>query len=86
MSFFLNLLGKGLYLHQDSQSHGTDLYYRGRYPAQVHGSRDGGVVDTIHLEFPGEIRIHGGKTNRDQLSSEESINIAYTFSFLPYMN
>ena len=50
-------------------SPGTDLYYRGGYTAQVHGSRDGGVVDAIQLEFPGEIRIDAGKTTRDQFST-----------------
>merc|ERR1712106_10278 len=49
-------------------SPGKDLYYRGGYTAQVHGSRDGGVVDAIQLEFPGEIRIDGGKTMRDQFA------------------
>ena len=42
-------------------SPGKDLYFRGGYTAQVHGSRDGGVVDAIQLEFPGEIRIDGGR-------------------------
>ena len=65
----MNLLGTGLYLHQDSQSHGTDLYYRGWYPAQVHGSRDGGVVDAIQLEIPGEIRMDGGEELRTQCST-----------------
>ena len=50
-------------------SPGTDLYYRGGYTTQVHGSRDGGVVDAIQLEFPGEIRIDGGKQLREQFST-----------------
>jgi len=49
-------------------SPGNDLYYRGGYTAQVHGSRDGGVVDAIQLEFPGEIRTDGGKALRQQFS------------------
>ena len=49
-------------------SPGTDLYYRGGHTTQVHGSRDGGVVDAIQLEIPGEIRIDGGKELRQQFS------------------
>ena len=47
---------------------GTDLYYRGGYTVQTHGSNSGGVVDAIQLEFPGEIRIDGKKKLRDQFS------------------
>ena len=50
-------------------SPGTDIYYRGGYTTQVHGSRDGGVVDAIQLEFPGEIRIDGGDELRQQFST-----------------
>ena len=50
-------------------SPGSDLYYRGGYTVQVHGSRDGGVVDSIQFEFPGEFRIHGGKDVRTQFST-----------------
>lgn len=53
-------------------SPGSDLYYRGGYTTQVHGSRDGGVVDAIQVEIPGEIRIEGGKTLRKRFS----INLA----------
>jgi len=49
-------------------SPGTDLYYRGGYTAQVHGSSHGGVVDAIQLEFPGEIREDGGKSLRNSFS------------------
>merc|ERR1719320_2265777 len=51
-------------------SPGTDLYYRGGYTAQVHGSSHGGVVDAIQLEFPGEIREDGGKDGRLQFSNK----------------
>ena len=51
-------------------SPGTDIYYRGGYTAQVHGSRDGGVVDAIQLEFPGEIRIDEGEDARTQFSTK----------------
>ena len=50
-------------------SPGTDLYYRGGYTTQVHGSRDGGQVDAIQVEIPGEIRIEGGKKLRKQFST-----------------
>merc|ERR1719431_1636370 len=50
-------------------SPGTDLYYRGGYTVQVHGSRDGGQVDAIQVEIPGEIRIEGGKKLRKQFST-----------------
>ena len=50
-------------------SPGTDLYYRGGYTAQVHGSSHGGVVDAIQLEFPGEIREGGGKVLRKKFST-----------------
>eukprot|EP00092_Neocalanus_flemingeri_P053518 GFUD01062920.1.p1 GENE.GFUD01062920.1~~GFUD01062920.1.p1 ORF type:complete len:299 (+),score=59.07 GFUD01062920.1:41-937(+) len=48
---------------------GSDLYYNGGYTTQVYGSRDGGEVDAIQLEFPGEIRIDGGEGLRNQFSS-----------------
>merc|ERR1711970_1254261 len=51
-------------------SPGTDIYYRGGYTAQVHGSSNGGVVDAIQLEFPGEIREDGGKDERVQFSNK----------------
>jgi hypothetical protein len=50
-------------------SPGPDLYYRGGYTTQVHGSRDGGVVDAIQLEIPGEIRMEGGEGLRTQFST-----------------
>merc|ERR1712080_719472 len=34
---------------------GSTVYYRGGYTVQTHGSRDGGNVDAIQLEFPGEV-------------------------------
>merc|ERR1719153_1376074 len=51
-------------------SPGTDLYYRGGYTTQVHGSKDEGVVDAIQLEIPGEIRKDGGKKLRTQFARE----------------
>ena len=49
-------------------SPGPDLYYRGGYTTQVHGSK-GGVVDAIQLEIPGEIRMDGGEGVRTQFST-----------------
>merc|ERR1712106_918499 len=46
-----------------------DLYFRGGYTAQVHGSRNRGVIDAIQLEFPGELRIDGGKEKRTKFSN-----------------
>merc|ERR1719436_350069 len=33
---------------------GKDKYYRGGHITQIHGSRDGGLVDAIQTEFPWE--------------------------------
>jgi len=38
---------------------GTDVYYRGGYITQTHGSRDGGNVDAIQMEFPKELITDG---------------------------
>ena len=35
---------------------GDDKYYRGGYITQIHGSREGGLVDAVQVEVPGEIR------------------------------
>merc|ERR1719347_1023591 len=35
---------------------GEDKYYSGGWITQVHGSRDGGQIDAIQLEFPTDIR------------------------------
>jgi len=35
---------------------GKDKYYRGGHITQIHGSRDGGLVDAIQTEFPKTIR------------------------------
>jgi len=35
---------------------GEDKYYRGGHITQIHGSRDGGLVDAIQTEFPRAIR------------------------------
>jgi len=43
---------------------GEDKYYKGGWITQVHGSRDGGVIDAIQLEFPTEIRTEATDEER----------------------
>jgi len=40
---------------------GQDKYYRGGWITQIHGSRDGGNIDAIQLEFPQEIRVEASE-------------------------
>merc|ERR1712198_241480 len=62
------------------ESPGEDLYYRGGYTTQVHGSNNGGNVDAIQLEIPGEIRIDGGSSLRNQFSKDLAHMIETFFS------
>lgn len=57
-----------------------DLYYRGGYTTQVHGSEDGGVVDAIQVEIPAEIRIEGGKELRRHFSTKLATILKKFFS------
>jgi len=47
---------------------GTTVYYRGGYTVQTHGSRDGGNVDAIQLEFPAE--VINDDTRRDTFATK----------------
>lgn len=40
---------------------GQDKYFRGGWITQEHGSRDGGEVDAIQMEFPSELRYDAGE-------------------------
>jgi hypothetical protein len=53
----------------------------------VHGSRYGGVVDAIQLEFPGEIRIDAGKELREQISTkvDKILEIYYSGNYVEYI-
>jgi len=43
---------------------GEDKFYKGGWITQVHGSRDGGLIDAIQLEFPTEIRTEATDEER----------------------
>ena len=64
---------------------GTDKYYRGGWITQIHGSRDGGTIDAIQLEFPTEIRTEVSEEKRNifinKLAQNINIfmNLFYTF-------
>ena len=62
---------------------GSDKYYRGGWITQVHGSRDGGNIDAIQLEFPTEIREEAGPERRREFAERLAHNII-TFSELYY--
>ena len=47
---------------------GKDKYFRGGYITSVHGSRYGGLVDAIQIEFPKAIRRN--KVNGEQIRSD----------------
>merc|ERR1711936_332807 len=54
---------------------GKDRYYRGGWITQIHGSRDGGVIDAIQLEFPTEIRIEATDEERYNFGVKLAENI-----------
>jgi len=47
---------------------GKDKYYRGGHITQIHGSRDGGLVDAIQTEFPKALRRN--KDNPEQVRND----------------
>ena len=51
-------------------SPGKDLYFTGGYTTKVYGSNNGGNVDAIQVEIPGEVRYTGGSTMRNQFSKD----------------
>jgi len=65
-------------------SPGEDAYYAGGYITQVHGSRDGGKVDAVQLEFPSESRYEGGDKAWQDLSDSLVRGLAkwYTMFYL----
>jgi len=54
---------------------GQEKYYRGGWITQVHGSRDGGVIDAIQLEFPTEIRTEASDQDRYMFGVKLAENI-----------
>ena len=54
---------------------GEDKYYRGGWITQIHGSRDGGVIDAIQLEFPTEIRTEATDEERYNFGVKLAENI-----------
>eukprot|EP00090_Calanus_glacialis_P016318 TRINITY_DN25571_c0_g1_i1.p1 TRINITY_DN25571_c0_g1~~TRINITY_DN25571_c0_g1_i1.p1 ORF type:complete len:317 (-),score=83.23 TRINITY_DN25571_c0_g1_i1:111-950(-) len=62
---------------------GQDKYYRGGWITQIHGSRDGGVIDAIQLEFPTEIRTEATDEERFRFGVKLAENIE-TFQSLYY--
>lgn len=62
---------------------GGDKYYRGGWITQIHGSRDGGNIDAVQLEFPTEIRTEVGEEKRKMFADQLAHNIV-TFTKLYY--
>jgi len=59
---------------------GEDKYYRGGHITQIHGSRDGGLVDAIQTEFPRAIRINeedGEKVRRDFIKAMARVVVRF---------
>jgi N-formylglutamate amidohydrolase len=54
---------------------GEDKYYKGGWITQVHGSRDGGSIDAIQLEFPTDIRTEATDQERRTFGVELARNI-----------
>ena len=54
---------------------GKDKYYRGGWITQIHGSRDGGVIDAVQLEFPTEIRTEATDEERTVFGEKLAENI-----------
>jgi len=54
---------------------GKDKYYRGGWITQIHGSRDGGVIDAVQLEFPTEIRTEATDEERFMFGVKLAKNI-----------
>lgn len=57
---------------------GTDLYYRGGYTVQTHGSSHGGKVDAIQLEMPKELLERASVRNRFANKVGEIVTIFHT--------
>jgi len=54
---------------------GKDKYYRGGWITQIHGSRDGGNIDAIQLEFPTEIRTEVSDEEQARFGEKLAKNI-----------
>lgn len=54
---------------------GTEKYYKGGWITQIHGSRDGGVIDAIQLEFPTWIRVEASEEERHHFGVKLAENI-----------
>ena len=52
-----------------------DKYYKGGWILEIHGSRDGGVIDAIMLEFPTEIRLEATDEERHTFGVKLAKNI-----------
>jgi len=57
---------------------GVKPYYRGGYITQEYGSRNGGYIDAIQIEVPGEIR-YGGGTGLNQMFARKLAKILKHF-------
>ena len=60
---------------QPSPALENEKYYRGGWITQIHGSRDGGNIDAIQLEFPTEIRIEATEEDRERFGVRLAENI-----------
>ena len=56
-------------------SPGKDKYYRGGWILQIHGSRDGGNIDAIMLEFPTGIRVESTEQQQMRFGKKLAKNI-----------
>ena len=53
----------------------NEKYYRGGWITQIHGSREGGNIDAIQLEFPTEIRVEASEEERTKFGVKLAKNI-----------
>merc|ERR1711913_242036 len=49
-------------------SPGDYKYFRGGFTIQKYGSKDGGRLDGVQVEAPGELRVDGGRVVRDKFT------------------
>jgi len=57
-----------------------DHYFKGGYTIQTHGSRDGGEIDAIQLEFPSWFRTEASEELRNKFCDQLAYNIAMFYN------
>jgi len=57
-----------------------DNYFKGGHTIQAHGSRDGGNIDAIQLEFPSWIRTEANEEEQNKFCDQLAYNIAMFYN------